>query len=268
MLFDVNSPNLVLVQYPGGGYGNLLYHVLTEFFADTVKVNNDNFVISNNGNSHTTIKYTAKHETPFDKEYIPRVLVKSAYEQIQQGCKFLVLCDPTPRADNRKQLLTQFPNSQMVRVYTNSFIDRLVMLTNLMTKSYTENTNKDLYKNALLSHDTIQGLTDQQIIDMLVLTFQQKFNSYGMMFNKPIADSRIYNFNFRSFTNFDLFVKELQGLANFLNTSLIKINELEHFFNHWKPTQLSHQYYNYTANTIADPNDLTGQALVKFYATL
>lgn len=268
LTFDVSSPNLVLVQYPGGGYGNLLHHLLTEFLEDTVKVNNNQFAVSGTGNSHNTVKYTAKHETPFDREYVPEVFFQSAHEQIAQGQKFLVLCDPTPVADNRKQLLAQFSNAHMVRVYTDTFIDRLVMLTNLMTKSYTDNTKQELYKNSLLGHDTVAGLTDEQIVDMLVLTFRQKFNAYGIMFNKPLSNDRIYNFNFRSFTNFDSLLKELQGVATFLNTSITDAEQLKYFFSEWKLTQSSHQYYDYTADTVANPNDLTGQALVKFYATL
>ena len=265
MYFDVQSPNAILIHYPGGGYGNLLYHLLTEFLDSTVKVDNQNFSISESGNSHSTVKYTAIHQPPFDKGYAPEVYTESAYAQIQQGRKFLILCDSTPLADNRKQLLSLFSNSLMIRVYTNSFIDRLVMLTNLMNKSYAGHTNKSLYKNAILGHDTVAELSDSQIVDMLVETFNQKFNSYGMLFNKSLDNDRIYNCNFRSFTSFELLLKELQGIATFLNTSITNTEEqLKHFFDEWKPTQISHKYYDYTADTVADSDDLTGQALVKF----
>ena len=56
--FDQNSTTATVIMYPTGGYGNFLYHVLTEFVKDTVKPKGQQFNFSTTGNSHQTYKYT------------------------------------------------------------------------------------------------------------------------------------------------------------------------------------------------------------------
>lgn len=53
-----DDSDIIIISYPSGGFGNFLFHVLTEFSDNTYKPNNDKFSFSALGNSHSTKKYT------------------------------------------------------------------------------------------------------------------------------------------------------------------------------------------------------------------
>lgn len=114
MILDNHSNNILLISYPSGGFGNFIYHVLTEFFKGTVKVSNQSFGFSQSGNSHATVKYTkiyfknpTDYSTTVDGEFGP-------------NSKILILCDNGIDDDAYGQIFQTFPNAMLIRTVIDS----------------------------------------------------------------------------------------------------------------------------------------------------
>jgi hypothetical protein len=108
-LFDTTSKDIIIISYPSGGFGNFLYHVLTNHASDTVKVDNNYFFFNKNGNSHDTKKYTNVyfHDPIYYNPSIDNVITKNK--------KILVLCDNGILNDTYDKLRQVFPNATIVR---------------------------------------------------------------------------------------------------------------------------------------------------------
>jgi hypothetical protein len=277
MIADFNSKNAVLIHYRGGAYGNFLFHVIGTHIDNTVKVRNDNFSFSSTGDSHATIKYISKYllanelgkiKSYSDYEYVPTVIHEHAWQQIQEGKKFLVLCD-TAMIDNHRYLLSMWPNSAMIRTIMPTFIDKLVGYANLLHKAGDRPVS--VYKNSLFNQQTVEkfklqgGDLDQTIVDATVHLFQQDFALYGKTFNKPVDHQQIFNFNTGDVLQWKTFKASVEGIAKFLNGTVIDYQGLENLYNDFYKAQSNLKYYSFTKDSIADKDDLIGRALVKFY---
>ena len=60
-----DDPGLVLIHYPGGGYGNFIYLLLSIFLKDTIKPESTDYVFSELGDSHSNKKYSTKYMPPY-----------------------------------------------------------------------------------------------------------------------------------------------------------------------------------------------------------
>jgi len=114
--FDTNSKDIILISYPSGGFGNFLYHILTEFADQTVKVSNNNFSFSKSGNSHDTIKYTNTYFHDPDN-YEP--LIDNKVDTVNK--KILVLCDNGIDNDSYHKIKKKFSSATIVRIVIDSF---------------------------------------------------------------------------------------------------------------------------------------------------
>lgn len=119
--FDPASPDIILITYPPGGFGNFVYHLLTEFTDQTAKPNNTQFALSSSGNSHSTKKYTVTYlHSP--AKYHPYIDA----DVVTDNKKILVLVD-NEWADNQyTQLRKDFPNASIVRMCSQSDIYPIV----------------------------------------------------------------------------------------------------------------------------------------------
>ena len=280
MTADFDSDNAVLIHYRGGAYGNFLFHVIGTHIDNTVKIKNDKFLFSSAGNSHSTIKYIStyylagelekakKLKSYNDYKYVPSVTNEHAWQQIQDGKKFLVLCD-TSVIDNHRHLLSMWPNSVMIRTVMPTFIDKLVGYANLLHK--TGDNPVSVYKNSLFDQSTIEefksqgGELDQTVVDATVRLFQQDFGFYGKTFNKPIDHQQIFNFNISDLLQWETFKASLEGIAKFLNAEVIDYPGLRNLYNDFFKTQSNLKYYNFDKDSVAHEDDLIGRALIKFY---
>jgi len=279
MIADFNSENAVLIHYRGGAYGNFLFHVIGTHIDNTVKVDNGNFTFSEKGNSHASSKYVAiyylageldkKIKSYNDYKYVPTVANEQAWQQIQNNKKFLVLCD-TAVVDNHSHLLSMWPNGCMIRSVMLTFIDKLVGYANLLTKVGGKN-SVAVYKNALFDQDTIEkfksqgGDLDQILVDAMVQLFQQDFGLYGKTFNRAVDHHRVFNFDVGNLAQWDTFKQSVEHMAEFLNGNVINYPELENLYNDFYKKQTNLKYYGFTKDSVADKDDLIGQALIKFY---
>lgn len=120
-LFDVTSNSIILLSYPPGGFGNFIFHVLTEYTKQTVKVDNQ-FKFSVDGNSHCTNKYTNTYFYEPDT-YIPKISVDPGNSRI------LVLCDNGIINDSYDRISTIFPNARIVRVIIDDAVRPIIYKT-------------------------------------------------------------------------------------------------------------------------------------------
>ena len=97
----------ILISYPSGGFGNFIFHALTEFSDSTYKPNNQSFKFSNNGNSHSTKKYTNKWFRDPDS-YI--------HNEIITDKKILILCDNGIFNDSYINIRKHFKKSTIIRI--------------------------------------------------------------------------------------------------------------------------------------------------------
>jgi hypothetical protein len=109
--FDPTSSDIILITYPPGGFGNFVYHLLTEFTDQTVKPNNSSFAFSGTGNSHGTKKYTVTYSHNPSK-YHPYIDSDVATE----GKTILVLVDNKWYDNDYSRLREVFPNAKIVRM--------------------------------------------------------------------------------------------------------------------------------------------------------
>jgi hypothetical protein len=213
MKFNTESKDIILISYPSGGFGNFLYHVLTEHAAQTVKVNNK-FNFNSIGNSHNTIKYTSTYFHEPDL-YIPRITIDPS------GNRIVVLCDNGILNDSYIKISKVFPNAIVVRAVIDPEIRPVIYQTcivkamesspleetrNHITTNWTDG-DKDysarenftlLYHNWPFKWDTVSqknivNLSLKKLIDDPVATILNLIRALGMT---SINDKELTNLCF------------------------------------------------------------------------
>jgi len=98
---------MILISYPSGGFGNFIFHVLTECADNTYKPDNKSFQFDLNGNSHATKKYTPVffHDNPNYKIQLPETNKES-----------LILCDNGINNDEYVLVNKIFNNPTIIRM--------------------------------------------------------------------------------------------------------------------------------------------------------
>jgi hypothetical protein len=229
MTFDRSDPNAIVIMYPTGGYGNFLYMLLSNYLENTVKLQS-HFEFSKTGNSHKVLKHVEPFLLGHQKSALHYTyeVYPEAEEQIKQGKKFLVLGDMGNRGDNIKFLKRYFTNATVIRVYAESFDEKLIVWANCMFKAYRSDVDPT-YPGALITHKGIQSwagresITDQDAVDCMANFFLKNFEPYGQYFNQPRDD--VINVAIREFLSEDSIVDMVQRIANELATQLV--NELD-----------------------------------------
>jgi len=229
--FSPDNPNAVVVMYPTGGYGNFLYMLLSQYLDSTVKVSQSQFKFSKTGDSHAV----AKQVEPFllgknyrNFKYSYKINSDIVAEQISQGKQFLILGDMGNRGDNIKFLQKYFPRAKIVRVYTPTFEEKLVVWFNCVTKSM--NTD-ELYPGSLLTIQGIQqwanktDIDDQDAVNCMATFFSQDFAPYGNYFNQPTEHS--IDVKIQEFFTVDSIVNMVQRVAQQLGANLINVHDLQ-----------------------------------------
>jgi hypothetical protein len=277
--FDKFSNRGILIMYPTGGYGNFLYKILTDHFESTVKVSNTNFMFSTAGNSHATYKYTeifklgtayvTKQLKSFDYSY--KINDLDSANQINLNKNFLVLGDTGNLGDNIKFIRRYFPNFKIIRVYAESFEEKLILWANAFNKSMTEsNKSTSVYKTSLHTIDgiakfankSINQINDQDAVNCLVHFLKNDFGPYGKQYSKEIDENLTTNFPLKNFFNKDKLYTALDQLATQCNTKLIDVNKLQISLDEFYKSKQYFDLLNVTTQT--DP--ILRQALDKYYA--
>jgi hypothetical protein len=228
-----------------------LYCLLNEHLESTVKLDHGAWAFEH-GNSHNYPKYTESfmlgqatwQGTLKSFTYNYGVLDAEAAKQIQQDKQFVVLADVGNKGDNVKFLRRYFPNSKIIRVYAETFIEKLILWTNCMTKS-TEQTRNSLYPGSILTTDGIAtwakclvaDVTDSVAVDCMVNFFQTDFGIYGKMFCKPVDNA--VNIPIKSFFSSEAVHQIIKYIASELDTQCIEKSQLTHLVNEFVGEQAS-----------------------------
>jgi hypothetical protein len=202
--FDPTSKDIIVINYPPGGFGNFLYHLFSEFANETVKVNN-RFEFSKTGNSHATWKYTQTYRAQYP--YYPVI----DHNANADGKKILVLCDnglENPELDN---VINTFPNAQIIRVVPNDSSRYLLMQT--CTEKAAVKVLHDL------SYDPLIAIWDRSVLGPKIdlWTSIEHSNVHNLMLTALVLDP----------------VKEFERLCSKLGLTVFNQDNLELFCNEW-----------------------------------
>lgn len=230
MNFDTNSNNVILISYPPGGFGNFLYHVLSEFANDTVKVlKNVNFKFDESGNSHLTTKYT--HVYFHNPDCYDSTLTQDVNIVDK---KILVLADHGDNNTDHEYVKTKsfFPNAQILRVCvdqdTKHIIHRAII---------EKGAGKD-YEEENLTHAKQywgDNLTDFDIRENYTLMFHHddqthRFKDINLW--SDIDCSGIVNVSLSALIRDP--VRCITSVIQKLGMKVVDYNRLEYFCTEWK----------------------------------
>lgn len=143
----IDDSTVILISYPSGGFGNFLYHALTEYSSNTIKVPNTEFGFNAVGNSHQTKKYTNIYShDPTTYELIILDYTK----------KTLVLCDNGINNDSYDAVRKIFPTAQIIRATVNEAVRPIVYQTCTVKASQTSvlADTIDTVKAGWIDHET------------------------------------------------------------------------------------------------------------------
>ena len=121
----INDDRIILINYPSGGFGNFVYHILTEYSTNTHKVDNSNFHLSTSGNSHSGVKYTPVWSKDPNDYVLPK---------IETDNKLLILCDNGIDNDSIVKISQKFKSHKIIRLCIDQEI-RPVIFKTYTTKS-------------------------------------------------------------------------------------------------------------------------------------
>jgi hypothetical protein len=112
--FDPASDKIIVIHYPPGGFGNFIFHVLSEFAAETAKFStNKYFKFGSDGNSHRTNKYTNIYF------HDPDVYEPTVHSGIDITNSTILILSDNGFGVERESLVKHrslFPNAQFVKI--------------------------------------------------------------------------------------------------------------------------------------------------------
>jgi len=199
MIFDTSSNDIILISYPSGGYGNFLYYILSEFADQTVKLSNNQLIFSDDGNSHSIVKYTNTYFMD-PAEYHPQCDIDP------QDNKVLVLCDNGINNDKYDKIKLVFPNATIIRIVIDPAVRPIIYQTcvvKAMSHDFNDNHSEHIKNNwtdsaedyaqrenfTLLYHDWSYGwepneltvnLSFEQLLIQPIDTIKELINQLGM----------------------------------------------------------------------------------------
>jgi len=249
MKFDTASDKIILISYPSGGFGNFLYHILTQFAKETVKIPESNFDFSSSGNSHATTKYSKVwfHDPA---NYVADITVDP------EEARILVLCDNGINNDSYAKLNKAFPKAKILRLFISEKIRPVVYQTCVIkamesdldseisdhTAEFWSDGNEDYAKRenfTLLYHNWpfkwerqagVINLSIEQLITDTRSALSTAFQDLGLtLINESLLDNLIEDWKTKNQKYFHIYYKSqelLEALENNKNISLNDVTDL------------------------------------------
>lgn len=224
----INNAGNILISYPSGGFGNFIFHVLTEFSDATYKSNNSSFKFSNNGNSHSTFKYT---NTWFHDP------VNYQHSEIETDKKIIILCDNGINNDSYINIKKQFINPLIIRACITPAIRPIIYKT-CVTKAQKTNVIDETKSHVdQFWHDSAEPYAVRENFTLLYHRWPFKW--------EPLIEKNIINLDLES-----LILNPVESLTNLIQRSggnVIKYDQLQTLCDEWKEAngQYFEIYYNW-----------------------
>lgn len=214
-------PNVILISYPSGGFGNFLFHALTEHADSTYSPGNLKFNFSKTGNSHDTTKYTQiYYRDPLD--YVLTIPDRNK--------KTLVLCDNGIENDSYAKINQVFNNATIVRTVIDSSV-RPVIYQTCIVKA--KRSNLDIETQNQVANNWLDYNEDYAKRENFTL-FYHNWN-FGW---NPVSDHNVVNVSLEQLITDP--VECLTSLITQLGCQLIEHDELIRLCCQW---QASNQEY-------------------------
>jgi hypothetical protein len=220
MKFDTTGNNIILISYPSGGFGNFLYYILSEFAVETVKVLNEKFKISIDGDSHSVKKYT--HVYFHDPDYYDNTIDLDPGQK-----KILVLCDNGINNDSYDKIKSVFPNATILRAVIDHEV-RPVVYNTMSVKAIQDYTVDQAYGNR---HDWDKPFEPYAIRENITLLY------HSWPFTWHPQESCI-NFNISELVNNP--VTCLTGIFEKLNLTVQNTEKLKNVCAEWALANKEH----------------------------
>lgn len=116
----IDDSRIILINYPSGGFGNFIYHMLSQYSSNTYKVDNSKFEFNSLGNSHSTKKYTPIWHKDPDHYIFPNIVTDK---------KLLILCDNGINNDSIDKISKKFKSHTVVRLNIDYAIRPVIFAT-------------------------------------------------------------------------------------------------------------------------------------------
>lgn len=261
-LFDTASENIILISYPSGGFGNFIYHVLTNYADRTVKIKKNNFTFSSTGDSHNTKKYTNVY---YHDQLNYQPLIDDDVDI--QNKKILVLCDNGISNDSYTCVNKVFPNAKIVRT-TITHLTRPVIYQTCVIKAMRSNEieeNQAHVANYWQDYNETYALREN---------FTLLYHNWPFS-NKWLADSQCVNLNLESLITdtYNTLVQLIQNLQmQVINESGLQevimrwqhVNK-EYFQVYYNCKKIAHALDNYINIDLTDITNLHDQGYINYW---
>lgn len=253
----IDDSRIILINYPAGGFGNFIYHMLTQYSSNTYKTNNSKFEFSKLGNSHQTIKYTPIWYKDPDNYTFPNIATDK---------KILILCDNGIDNDSLDKLSKKFKSHTIIRLNIDEAIKPVIFTTN------TVKAMNSTFKDVVLQHVT-QHWTDSDEDYALRENFTLFYHNWPFKW-EPILNNNIINVSLKELI--DDPITTLQNLINKIGGSITLKRPFDYDCKKWLNVNypyfkiyyewqlIHHALDNFQDYNLSNINDLHDQGYINY----
>jgi len=204
---------MILISYPSGGFGNFLYHCLTEFASNTYKPHNSKFKFDVLGRSHNTKKYMPVYF--HDPEEYTFALPDSDLE-----C--LILCDNGINNDSYTNINKIFPGAKIIRMVIDDAVRPIIYKTCVVKAQNSDTVTETIQQVDANWIDSNEDYAVRENFTLLYHNWPFKWHSDVQCINVSLEDLIVNP------------VKTIKYLIGQINGTTINYDQLQDLCCQWK----------------------------------
>jgi hypothetical protein len=109
---NANSDKILVINYPPGGFGHFIHHLLSHYAEETVKIPN-HLKFSPTGDAHRQLRYFTAYQNDWSNDF--QFEFKTCLKTLPQDKTQIVVCDNGSDA-NTYNIEKYFPNARILRI--------------------------------------------------------------------------------------------------------------------------------------------------------
>ena len=222
-IFD--SPNIIVIVYPPGGYGNFINYIVTHFFNETIKIEETPELFDTTGTAHRQKKYVSDIYPAIFDDY--EINISVPYKNNE---KIVLLYDSTVRNENNvdfnvhTQINAKFPNAVTIKNIVDLDFNPIIHYTSLLKTGYE------------YDHTDSQNMWESPDEDYSIRErWSLWYHSNPYQFS-PCSDSNVVNIQLSKLSTDP--VKTIIELAEKLNLTITDYHKLKSFCRNWIRVQM------------------------------